>query len=357
MKNFSIVFLIFVLLLSFSGCEKEGVSKEYDLPEFKNSSVITENNSSPIDHQSSESKTNSDSSSNSVSSDETPFDSSTQNPNIDSDVSSSNNTETSSSKSYQILPGITDMTQEELRPNFWLGNNKKLSDDVLVVILFIDDNESHWAKQEIDDFTETAIKPALAFLEDEAKKHNNNLKFKIESLSKYNTNKSLKYDGTVNRNLNVGGSSKDVLDQAAQKLGFENNWDIYSYYKNQQGENDLIFLNLLNKDGISYARNCNSIGYAAYAEHAVIFSRYLGEAVQKDRASTVAHEILHLFGAEDMYTTFSRELLATRFYYNDIMLLSPNLSILTYSVGDLTAYSVGWYNTPPELCYNELWWQ
>ena len=248
MKKLVCLLLVVVLVFSFSAC---GIEEK------------PTSNTETLSNTETSGKTNSDSSSNSVSLNETPFDSSTKNPNIDSDVSSSNNTETSSSKSYQILPGITDMTQEELRPNFWLGNNKKLSDDVLVVILFIDDNESHWEKQEIDDFTETAIKPALAFLEDEAKKHNNNLKFKIESLSKYNTNKSLKYDGTVNKNLNVGGSSKDVLDQAAQKLGFENNWDIYSYYKNQQGENDLIFLNLLNKDGISYARNCNSIGYAA----------------------------------------------------------------------------------------------
>ena len=131
MKKFVCLLLVVVLVFSFSACGIE---------EKPTSNTETLSNTETSGNTETSSKTNSDSSSNSVSLNETPFDSSTQNPNIDSDVSSSNNTETSSSKSYQILPGITDMTQEELRPNFWLGNNKKLSDDVLVVILFIDDN-------------------------------------------------------------------------------------------------------------------------------------------------------------------------------------------------------------------------
>ena len=84
MKKLVCLLLVVVLVFSFSACGIE---------EKPTSNTETLSKTETSGNTETSSKTNSNSSSNSV----------------------SNNTETSSSKSYQILPGITDMTQEELK--------------------------------------------------------------------------------------------------------------------------------------------------------------------------------------------------------------------------------------------------
>ena len=64
-----------------------------------------------------------------------------------------------------------------------------------------------------------------------------------------------------------------------------------------------------------------------------------------------SHEILHLYGAWDLYKTYSqtydRQQLASELYPDDIMLrVDHNLNSL--KVEQLTAYLIGWSKTKPE---------
>ena len=158
------------------------------------------------------------------------------------------------------------------------------------------------------------------------------------------------------RDLRINGSTKDVLDKAAEDLGFSSNWELYSAFKNGlQRNDDVIFLTFLNKAGKSYTRHFISTGQSSYAEHCVIFSDYLEGPNFGCRASTVAHELLHLFGAEDFYNGY-RQILAYQVYPKDIMLWMPE-DAYENEIGDFTAYTVGWTETVPEICYNENWWK
>ena len=75
---------------------------------------------------------------------------------------------------------------------------------------------------------------------------------------------------------------------------------------------------------------------------------------------TIAHEILHLFGAEDYYDPYGdypeREKLAKELYPNDIM-FGTVTDMNNVNVGNYTAYSVGWINDLPQECDTENWWK
>ena len=263
-------------------------------------------------------------------------------------------------KTVNLLPGITDLHQDQYRPYYELANCRTLKNNPIVVLIFIDDNESHWTKEEVLEFTQEHILVGLDYLEKNAKKWNVNLDFTVESYSTQKNGYKIKYEGRVNPNLHNGGSTKDVLDKAAQDIGYESNWALYSYYKSKYPNDDIIFLNFLNKAGKSYTRHAISTGYLEYSEHCVIFADYLGSSPDErsngSRASTIVHEVLHLFGAEDYYTSRSREQLANKKYPNDIMLWQYD-DIEDNLIGDCTAFSVGWINVPPEVCFDPRWWQ
>ncbi len=255
----------------------------------------------------------------------------------------------------ELLPGITDERQDPLRPAYELANCRKLEGKPVVVLIFMDDNESYWQEDEVLAFTEEHILVGLDYLEKNAKKWGVELDFVIESYSTPLSGYEIKYEGTVNPNLHNGGSTKDVLDHAAADIGCEGNWELYSYYKAKYPNDDIIFLNFLNKSGTSYTRNAISMGYLEYSEHCVLFANNLSGS-KGSRASTIAHEILHLFGAEDYYVSMSREFLANQAYPDDIMLWQFE-RIQDNTIGDCTAYSVGWTDKAPAVCYDDRWWK
>ncbi|MBE6638085.1 MAG: hypothetical protein E7616_01315 [Ruminococcaceae bacterium] len=258
------------------------------------------------------------------------------------------------------LEAHTDVDQDELRPHYELGICRQLIGNPVVVLFFVDDYESKWTKDDVLKFTEEEILPGLTYLTINAKEWDVALDFTIESYAGAFDNFDIKYEGVVNPDLYNGGSSKDVLDKAAEDIGCKTNWDLYSYYQTMYPKQQIIFLNFLNKPGKSYARNFISTGYLEYAEHAVIFSDQLGsdhgEGKAGSSASRIVHELLHLFGAEDYYLSGSREDLANKKYPNDIMLWQYD-NIQDNTIGDYTAFTVGWTHKAPDVCYDKAWWK
>ena len=291
----------------------------------------------------------------------------------DSGSSSNNTTSSNSNSSYNhndtlpsqpdkseekvVLPAIIDTYQEEYRPYYLLGNCKNLKGNPLVVLLFVDDDESNWSAEEVTEYTDKYVKEGLAYLEDKAKEWGVYLNFTVKSYSTPLSDYTLRYDGSVIKDLRINGSSKDVLDQAAYDMGYSSNWELYSKFRTEHKNNDddVIFLTFLNKAGKSYTRHMISTGQTSYSEHCVIFSDYLEGDSFGCKASTVAHELLHLFGAEDFYDG-CREILAYKTYPKDIMLWMPT-EAYENEIGDFTAYTVGWTDTTPQICYNEYWWK
>jgi hypothetical protein len=91
---------------------------------------------------------------------------------------------------------------------------------------------------------------------------------------------------------------------------------------------------------LAYYKNV-SPGFAA--ERMICFSEY--PDMRPTAAATYAHEILHLFGAGDLYFPYdqdaSRKDIAQRLFPNDIM-YRVDYDISRLYVGPFTAYRVGW---------------
>ena len=86
-------------------------------------------------------------------------------------------------------------------------------------------------------------------------------------------------------------------------------------------------------------------------EHCIVFSRDLNSAQNGPdgwQAAVIAHELLHLYGAEDFYVSSSRKILAKIYYPNDIM-LSASYDIDTNTIDSATAFYIGWLDIVPNV--------
>ncbi len=355
MKRFFVLLLTFIILFSFTACSNND----------DNSSGTETNMSDVIDNSSSES----DDISTSIPS-KTPESSQpdSETSSVDSSANSSTDSIVSSFSqddgAENDLPPESSNEQEPdintMRKNYALGNCQALKDKPVVMLFFIDDNESFWDEASVIDFTENQIKIGLDYLEKVAQNRGIFLDFEIVINSAAHTGVEFKYEGKVETNIGANPSTKDVLDNAAQDLGYVDNWDMHKKLSEKYQNREIIYLTFFNKNGVSYTRHQIKAGDIQYAEHSIIFADYLtAPANSRDigtRASVVAHELLHLYGAEDFYTTNMREKIANAIYPNDIMLWQFE-KIDNNTIGEVTAFSIGWTDTVPEVCYNENWWK
>ena len=119
----------------------------------------------------------------------------------------------------------------------------------------------------------------------------------------------------------------------------------------------IAYVVMLDKGGRSYSlpysgRN-RDVSADYELEYSVIFSGFTDTS--RDSASdTVAHELLHLFGAQDYYYPESRKALAEQYYPKDIMLCDmPDLEYFTLEA--FTAYTLGWTDEIPDVCQEPGW--
>lgn len=270
-------------------------------------------------------------------------------------------TEAETEVTIAVLPGITDTEEDGYRVAYQKAHNRQLKGTPVVVLLFMDDSVSTWSALDVRDFRRENVLPALAFLEENAKAWGVDLKFQVETYAACLGDVGIKYDGRVNPDLSNGGSTKDILDHAAKYFGLEDNWWLYSYFKDKYPNDEIIFMTFFNKPGKSYTRHAVSTGYLAYAEHSVLFAYDYGTGYRQNyrtgcRASQVVHELLHLYGAEDLYNPPSREMLAEQYYHTDIMnwqfdRLGDN------TLEQCTAFSIGWTNEVPSVFFEDGWWE
>ncbi len=76
----------------------------------------------------------------------------------------------------------------------------------------------------------------------------------------------------------------------------------------------------------------------------------------RDMAATLAHEIMHLYGGEELYTSRARYEMAMKLYKNDIMCLEAR-DLRLLNVGGFTAYAVGWTDGTPGVCGYDAWYR
>lgn len=255
---------------------------------------------------------------------------------------------------------INDNPIPDYRSHYGLGTCHTLEGEQTVLLFFIDDGESLWTKEDITQFTELRILPALDFLQNEAQSWGKELTFKIKRFSNPTSDGlDMTYDGTVIKDLNIAGSTKDIPEQLAVAFGFADELKLLAAFAEEFETENIIPLVFVNKDGTAYARHQLSEQIVDHLEHAVIFSEPLGVTANTwrfsgRRTATIAHEILHLFGAEDYYLTDNRLRLAEKHFKDDIMLLDT-FTISRLHIRECTAYHIGWTDELPEVWKDEKW--
>ncbi len=254
---------------------------------------------------------------------------------------------------YVIYDGIRDATSDAnaLRPSYWQGVCRNLKGKPVVVLLFMDDDETSWSEEEVVSFTNGTVMPALQFIKNEAARWGTELDFQVESYSTALTGYTLDYFGVMPDNHRKD-EYNDQLEQAAGDLGFSSEWVLYSYMQYQHPGQDIVFVMLFNKNGRSFTRIHVEDGYYRGVEYCIVYSDPAYKA-----APVMAHEILHLFGAEDLYAEAYSEVRASAArerYPTDIMISAYSLT--ENNIDAYTAYCIGWTQDIPDVCYLEEWY-
>lgn len=242
-----------------------------------------------------------------------------------------------------------------------LGNCGTLTRNPTLVVLFVDDAESAWNDTLIQHFQNVQIAKAVDWLEQQAAKHN----VPLDIQTKF-------YHGTLDNGGKVyypdaiahkpSDADYDLLETVVANMNEGTGDQFYAKLRRDNGGEDVIFLCMVNKDGLSYARG-HADPYSSILEYAVVYARNTDVPAtdtlhQKthNRASVVAHEVLHLFGAEEMYDPEGRNEIAKQKYLKDVMLWTESF-IVRNEITPFTAYCIGWTDTVPAICYDPNWWK
>jgi hypothetical protein len=222
------------------------------------------------------------------------------------------------------------------------GSAYALTGKVYILSAFIGSETEDWTKEEKDKVF-ALQREACTFIQKQAKNYKENVSFQEGT---FGYDKTLYFDELPSGQ----GSGKEPVDwvgRVLKKAGYKNNLDFSNWVKKNTTCTNSIVLIYLNKSGVSYALPASTeMNQELYFNEGCLVYSYYDTAKKKPLcAATIAHEMLHTFGAWDLYTTFAqsndREKKARTIYPNDIM-LRTSYNINELEIGKLTAWLVGW---------------
>lgn len=215
------------------------------------------------------------------------------------------------------------------------GSAKKLSGSIYILSIFASDTA--WSEENKYELNRKLFE-AEEWLKKEASKYGARITFK---------NGQFGYEKTVNMAVATGkGTGKEnsrVAHKAMKVIGYNSLLQFYEWVKNEEKCDNCLIIVFTKGYGRDYAVSyAPQYGNDFFTESCVIYEHCEnGEPVY---TSTIAHEILHCFGAEDLYETFIKpkevENLAKKKYPNDIM-HRTDYNINNLNIGGFTAWCVG----------------
>ena len=197
------------------------------------------------------------------------------------------------------------------------GFCRKLSGDIGILFIFVDDSESSWSQNDISVFMENAAN-RLNTLKTEAQ----NWSVPLSFATGY---RQTSFDGYINSN-----NAMNLASILLSKIGLDFS-EINTTVSQTLGTSQGFPVFVANKNGRAMATQSDS----------TLFPEYI--FLYKDPYA-LCHEMCHIFGAEDYYYIEEMEDLANIFLKNTIMLYHDE-----YVMDPLTAYLVGW-TRPPRAC-------
>ena len=221
-----------------------------------------------------------------------------------------------------------------------IGNRKQGSAETLegstyVLTVF---TGNQWEETDVA-FFNNIRNEALEWLSKEALRYGKELTFTNGS---FGISDPVEFD--IESGTGSGKESVDIIWKVMKEIGYSSPLVFEEWAKEKTGCKNCIVLVVANKTGRSYSIGYNELYNKEkfFLEGAVFFTKY-----QDGRhicAASIAHEICHLFGAEDLYETFRQtkenELIAREKYPNDIM-LRTSFTIEELTIDEMTAWFIG----------------
>lgn len=235
------------------------------------------------------------------------------------------------------------------------GYCRNLRSDAMMLVVFVNDSESNWTQQEIQNFLSNLVAPGLEFITYRASEYGWGITMESCVYSEENGDtKVMAYNGTLPERSTTGSVVPELTRCAAETYGFATVEDMIENVRNYAGTDQVGLLFCLDKAGRSYAHSHDKV--KDYAEGAVIYTSWQG---YESRPSVVAHETMHLFGAEDMYAEgqshANRAVLAGQWHPTELFYQSQ-WNLYDNVISPYTAYAVGWTDSLPAQYDCAAWW-
>ena len=217
------------------------------------------------------------------------------------------------------------------------GSASKLIGSCYLLNIYLKDKISSWSFKEKTRVTEN-LALAVNFLENNAKKYNIGLRIIQENFGYEN---DIQYPGVIPVNM---FENPQWTDDIFELIDYCNGNDAVEHIKKEFKVNQVVIIFHINKKGTSYNLTYSEgINPIYYAERVVMFYKYENEV--PTYAASYAHEILHSFGAGELYFPYDsseeRREIAKRYFPNDVM-FRVDYKINNLTIGEYTAYRIGW---------------
>ncbi len=224
------------------------------------------------------------------------------------------------------------------------GSAKSLNGNCFVLNVFIDEKQSSWNNGKIETVL-GYMEQAASFLESEGRRYGAQL-----SVTSSDRTQSAYLITSTKIPSDMSDFCWVEMLFSSTVYGTLENY-AKSFFKAEEYDNWCVMLHIA-KSGRSYALSCDSdySDYRVYyAERAVMYYSEDPTYQYRSVVGTYAHEMLHLFGASDLYgdgITEDALQMLKHFFPNAIMHTVSN-DLGMQGICPYNAYRVGWYKVPP----------
>ena len=217
------------------------------------------------------------------------------------------------------------------------GSARSLEGTIYVLTCYV--TETGWSPEEVDTCS-ALIQEAEDWLVAQAASYGKEVTF-------INGTKGLEepllFDNIVS-GAGVGNEPVDLVSKLMPMIGYKNGLGFIDWLNNNYDCDGCLVLIVANKPGRGYsmAYKDDYDPYKYFVEGTILYTSY--EVGGPNCAASIAHEMCHLFGAEDLYATFvqtaENEARARELFPDDIM-LRVSYDINTLKIDKLTAWLIG----------------
>ena len=217
-----------------------------------------------------------------------------------------------------------------------VGSSKKLQGNCVFISIFLSDGESSFTEYDKEDQL-MSLGSAVTYLLNQAEKYGQTLSIIYNT---EDTNIDYAVDYIVPRKFGNTWPYNELISEIYSKYNIDGIMEKYD-------ADNLSFIININKSGRAYASQIAAD--VEYNEVAIIYRYHFEEdipakEISYGRASDYTHELLHLFGAIDLYDLDEERLSLAKEYFPDDIMLKCDVSFEkdVDSLSYLTAYLIGW---------------